>query len=189
MRIVRRALTVAATCVSALTLLPLVPVQAATTTTTAPRASCTYGEINGSGNLSSIPISRRAGQNLVVYTTVHNAKPAALTGVLFDYQMVPPHGRKGSAPVVWWKDTAGKWHRMPMIWYPAVPHGSEAYWAGGDAAFGNLPGGATRRLEMTVDYPSGATPGLYPGWVNFGAKTCGYQLLGEVALTTGYLHG
>ncbi|MER6069834.1 hypothetical protein ACFYZB_15045 [Streptomyces sp. NPDC001852] len=38
----------------------------------------------GSGNLSDEPTSRKAGQNLVTYTTVRNAKSAPLSGVLFD---------------------------------------------------------------------------------------------------------
>ncbi|MFF3515443.1 hypothetical protein [Streptomyces sp. NPDC002573] len=85
--------------VSVLTM-PPVTVQAATAAPVSSKPTCTYGEITGSGNSSNEPISTRAGQNLVTYTIVRNAKSAPLSGVFFDYQMVRPSNHKGAAPTV-----------------------------------------------------------------------------------------
>ncbi|MEV6114927.1 hypothetical protein AB0L59_21015 [Streptomyces sp. NPDC052109] len=127
----------------------------------------------------------RPGQNLVTYTTVRNAKSAPLSGVFFDYEMVAPSNHKGTAPTVWCKFNGGSWHHLIMTWYPATK-ASTAQWVGGDAVLGNLPGNAIRKMEMTVDCPSGATRGFYPGTLMAGAKTCGSQLLGAIQVTTAY---
>ena len=187
MRIFGRTLTLAVAAVSALAVLPAAAQAVPARVAGASKASCTYGEINGSGNLDSMPTSHRPGQNLVTYTTVHNAQSAALTGTFFDYEMAAPSNRKGAAPTVWWKFNGGRWHHMPMTWYPAVPKGSDAVWEGGDASIGNLPGHATRTLEVTVDYPAGAKAGPYDGNLWLGAKTCGRQVLGGISLSTVYM--
>ncbi|MFG3202897.1 hypothetical protein [Streptomyces sp. NPDC048192] len=173
-----------ATGMSVLAMLPGTA-QAAPTTSASAKPTCSFGEITGSGNGSGEPISTKAGQNLVTYTTVRNAKSAPLSGVFFDYEMAAPSNRKGAAPTVWWKFNGGSWHHLTMTWYPATK-ASTAQWVGGDAVLGNLPGNTTRRMEMTVDYPSGATRGFYPGTVMAGAKTCSSQLLGAIQVTTAY---
>ncbi|MCQ4043971.1 hypothetical protein ACFOSC_27485 [Streptantibioticus rubrisoli] len=106
--------------------------------------------------------------------------------MFFDYQMEPPSNQKGAAPTVWWKFNGGSWHHLITTWYPATKS-SNAHWIGGDAVLGNLPGFTTRTLEMTVDYPAGATPGPYDNNLWMGAKTCGYQLLGGISVSTVYL--
>ncbi|MER6124677.1 hypothetical protein ABT173_18940 [Streptomyces sp. NPDC001795] len=73
-----------------------------------------------------------------------------------------------------------------MTWQAATK-ASSAQWVGGDAVLGNLSGLTTRTLELTVDYPSGATRGFYDGTVQVGGKTCGYRLLGSIPVTTAYL--
>ncbi|MGW1166900.1 hypothetical protein [Streptomyces sp. NPDC002550] len=166
--------------------MPAGAVQAAPAASASSKPTCAYGEITGSGNLSKMPTSTKAGQNLVTYTTVRNAKAASLSGVFFDYQMSAPSNHKGAAPTVWWKFNGGSWHHMIMAWNPATKS-STAYWIGGDAVLGSLPGLTTRTLEMTVDYPSGATHGFYDGNLWMGAKTCGSQLLGGIMVTTAYL--
>lgn len=184
MRIFRWGLAALAAGVSVLTM-PPGTVQAATAASVSSKPTCAYGEITGSGNLSNEPISTRAGQNLVTYTTVRNAKSAPLSGVFFDYEMVSPSNHKGAAPIVWWKFNGGSWHHLIMTWHAATKS-STAQWLGGDAVLGNLPGSTSHTLEMTVDYPSGATPGFYDGTLLAGAKTCGYQLLGAIPVTTEY---
>ncbi|MFF3911570.1 hypothetical protein ACFYZJ_37845 [Streptomyces sp. NPDC001848] len=184
MRLFRWGIAAAATGVSVLAMLPGTA-QAASATSVNAKPTCAYGEITGSGNLSKEPTSTKAGQNLVTYTTVRNAKSAPLSGVFFDYQMVAPSSRKGAAPIVWWKFNDGKWHHLIMTWQAATKS-SSAQWIGGDAVLGNLAGVTTRTLELTVDYPSGATRGTYAGTVLVGARTCGYQLLGAIPVTTAY---
>ncbi|WP_143076853.1 hypothetical protein [Streptomyces sp. MUSC 14] len=149
------------------------------------KPACAFGEITGSGNLSNAPTSRKAGQNLVTYTTVRNAKSAPLPGVFFDYQMAAPSNHKGATPTVWWKFNGGSWQHMIMTWNPATKV-STAQWEGGDAVLGSPPSNTTCRLEMTVDYPSGATRGFYAGTVLAGAKTCESQLLGAFPVSTAY---
>lgn len=138
--------------VSVLTM-PPVTVQAATAAPVSSKPTCAYGEITGSGNSSNEPISTRAGQNLVTYTTVRNAKSAPLSGVFFDYQMVPPSNHKGAAPTVWWKFNGGSWHHLIMTWHAATKS-STAQWVGGDAVLGNLPGsGATLARASKIMAP------------------------------------
>ncbi|MEU1626909.1 hypothetical protein ABZ746_16615 [Streptomyces sp. NPDC020096] len=185
MRLFRWGLAAVAAGASVLAMLPGT-VQAAPAASVSSKPTCTYGEITGSGNLSKMPTSTKAGQNLVTYTTVRNAKSASLSGVSFDYQMEPPSNHKGAAPTVWWKFNGGSWHHLIMTWYPATKS-SNAHWVSGDAVLGDLPGFTTRTLEMTIDYPSGATPGAYDGNLWMGAKTCGYQLLGGITVSTAYL--
>ncbi len=185
MRLFRWGLAAVAAGVSVLTM-PPGTVQTAAAASVSSKPTCAYGEITGSGNLSKMPTSTKAGQNLVTYTTVRNAKSAPLSGVFFDYQMVPPSNRKGAAPTVWWKFNGGSWHHLIMTWHPAT-QSSTAQWVSGDAVLGNLPGFTTHTLEMTVDYPSGATHGFYAGTLLAGAKTCGYQLLGAITVSTDYL--
>ncbi|MGW4519186.1 hypothetical protein ACWEO4_46720 [Streptomyces sp. NPDC004393] len=184
MKLCRWGLAAVAAGVSVLTM-PLLTVQAATAGSVSPKPTCGYGEITGSGNLSHEPISTRPGQNLVTYATVRNAKSAPLSRVFFDYQMVPPSNHKGAAPTVWWKFNGGSWHHLITTWRAATKS-STAQWVSGDAVLGNLRGSTGHTLEMTVDYPSGATPGVYNGTLLAGAKTCGDQLLGAVPVTTAY---
>ncbi len=119
MRLFRWGLAAVAAGVSVLTM-PPGTVQTAAAASVSSKPTCAYGEITGSGNLSKMPTSTKAGQNLVTYTTVRNAKSAPLSGVFFDYQMVPPSNREGAAPTVWWKFNGGSWHHLIMTWHPAT---------------------------------------------------------------------
>jgi hypothetical protein len=144
------------------------------------RPSCTYGEINGSGNINGgVPNATRPGQKLYPTATIHNAGAGALNGVFFDYEIIAPSNTRTPAPDVWWHVIGGPWHWMKLTWYPAVKGGSDALWnSAWDAQIGNLAGHAGVKIQFSIDFPAGARSGLYSGDLLVGAKSCPNQLLG-----------
>jgi hypothetical protein len=177
-------LAILAAAVAAVPVTAAVPAQAAVSrpapmAMSGPAASfCRPGVIKVPSYASNIPIVYGPGHPYVTRTAVRNTSGAAVSGLVFDYEVFPVTGyhRQTPAPTLAWRFGRGKWHSLPVTWYPGK---GRQDWESNDTHLGTLAAGARRVLQIRTTFHSGDRSGSYYNYFYFGSTACGFTVLGS----------
>jgi hypothetical protein len=123
-----------------------------------------------------VPTAHRAGQPIVVKSSLRNTRKAALKHAYIRLSIASPVKRRTPAPTVQWKLGNGPWRMLSFTWYDNDPTDPQSIpsWDTHYASpyIGTLSGHSTHQIQLKFTFHKGDSAGYYFGTLQTATDTC-----------------
>jgi len=144
----------------------------------APASPCNDQVVRIPDNYSTgqIPTAHRAGQPVVVKSTLRNTRKTALKHVYIRVSVLSPVKHRTPAPTVQWKLGNGPWRLLSFTWYDDAPKNPQSIPAWdtlyASPYIGTLGGHSTHQIQLRFTFHKGDSAGYYNGLLQAGTDNC-----------------